>query len=53
MADCMPPTTRWPIAVHFVLDQSRWNEFTAALDAPPSDNPRLRTLLARKPAWEP
>jgi uncharacterized protein (DUF1778 family) len=37
----------------FMLDQSRWDEFTAALDAPPADNPRLRDLLARKPAWEP
>lgn len=37
----------------FVLDERRWNEFTAALDAPPADNPRLRALLRRKPAWEP
>jgi uncharacterized protein (DUF1778 family) len=36
----------------FVLDDQRWNEFMAALDAPPADNPRLRALLARKPAWE-
>jgi uncharacterized protein (DUF1778 family) len=36
----------------FVLDQQRWDAFMAALDAPPADNPRLRTLLARKPAWE-
>jgi uncharacterized protein (DUF1778 family) len=36
----------------FVLDERQWNEFTAALDAPPADNPRLRALLARKPAWE-
>jgi uncharacterized protein (DUF1778 family) len=37
----------------FVLDDQRWNEFMAALDAPPADNPRLRALFARKPAWEP
>ena len=36
----------------FVLDERRWNEFTALLDAPPADNPRLRALLRRKPAWE-
>ena len=37
----------------FVLDETRWDEFIAALDAPPADNPRLRALLHRKPAWEP
>lgn len=37
----------------FELDDKRWKEFTAALAAPPKDNPRLRELLARKPAWEP
>src|SRR5580698_5377820 len=36
----------------FVLDDKQWTAFMAALDAPPADNPRLRTLLARKPAWE-
>ena len=36
----------------FVLDERRWTEFMAALDAPPTDNPRLRALLRRKPAWE-
>jgi uncharacterized protein (DUF1778 family) len=36
----------------FVLDEEQWREFNAALDAPPADNPRLRALLARKPAWE-
>ena len=35
----------------FQLDQKRWSAFMAALDAPPRDNPRLRKLLARKPAW--
>jgi uncharacterized protein (DUF1778 family) len=37
----------------FVLDETRWDEFMAALDAPLADNPRLRALLHRKPAWEP
>jgi uncharacterized protein (DUF1778 family) len=36
----------------FVADQRSWDEFMALLDAPPEDNPRLRALLARKPAWE-
>jgi uncharacterized protein (DUF1778 family) len=37
----------------FMLDKRQWDEFTAMFDAPPADNPRLRALLARKPAWEP
>jgi uncharacterized protein (DUF1778 family) len=36
----------------FQLDDTRWKAFMAALDAPPKNNPRLRKLLARKPAWE-
>lgn len=36
----------------FVLDQQHWDAFMTALDAPPADNPRLRALLRRKPAWE-
>lgn len=36
----------------FMLDDQQWADFNAALDAPPADNPRLRALLARKPAWE-
>jgi uncharacterized protein (DUF1778 family) len=36
----------------FVLDAERWDAFTAALDRPPADNPRLRQLLTRRPAWE-
>ena len=35
----------------FLLDERQWDEFTAALEAPPADNPRLRALLAREPAW--
>jgi uncharacterized protein (DUF1778 family) len=36
----------------FQLDEKRWNAFMAALAAPPKNNPKLRRLLARKPAWE-
>jgi len=36
----------------FLLDDKRWHAFVAALDTPPADNPGLRDLLQRKPAWE-
>ena len=36
----------------FQLDETRWKAFTAALAHPPKDNPGLRRLLARKPAWQ-
>ena len=36
----------------FRLDGKRWDDFMAALEAPPADNPELRKLLARKPAWQ-
>jgi uncharacterized protein (DUF1778 family) len=36
----------------FVLDAERWDAFMAELDRPPADNPRLRALLTRQPAWE-
>jgi len=36
----------------FVLDDESWQDFVAELDRPPADNPRLRQLLLRKPAWE-
>ena len=36
----------------FELDEARWAAFMAVLDAPVTDNSALRTLLARKPAWE-
>jgi len=36
----------------FQLDARALKRFTAALDAPPSDNPRLRKLLAKKASWE-
>ena len=37
----------------YLLDARQWDTFNALLDAPPADNPALRALLARKPAWEP
>jgi uncharacterized protein (DUF1778 family) len=37
----------------FLLKEEQWAAFTAALDAPPADNPRLRALFARAPAWDP
>jgi uncharacterized protein (DUF1778 family) len=36
----------------FQLDEKRWNAFMKALAKPPKDNPGLRKLLSRKPAWE-
>lgn len=36
----------------FVMDAVEWDDFRAALDAPPADNPKLDALLSRKPAWE-
>ncbi|MFN0194675.1 MAG: DUF1778 domain-containing protein [Aestuariivirga sp.] len=36
----------------FQLDEAQWAAFNAALDAPVADNPALRALLVRKPAWE-
>lgn len=35
----------------FQLDDAKWNAFQAALASPPRDNPGLRMLFARKPAW--
>jgi uncharacterized protein (DUF1778 family) len=36
----------------FQLDEKQWNDFMTALSKAPKDNPRLRKLLARKPAWQ-
>src|SRR3990172_5369182 len=36
----------------FLLDEKLYKRFTAALDKPPSDNPKLRRLLASKAPWE-
>ena len=37
---------------YFQLDPDAFAKFAAALDAAPTDNPRLRQLLARKAPWE-
>jgi uncharacterized protein (DUF1778 family) len=37
---------------YFPLDVRTFRRFAAALDAAPSDNPRLRKLLAKKAPWE-
>jgi len=37
---------------YFTLDEAAFAAFTAALDAPPADNPRLRRLLAEKAPWD-
>lgn len=34
------------------LSPEGWEQFKAMLDAPPQENPGLRALLARRPAWE-
>lgn len=34
------------------LGPEAWDRFNAMLDAPPRDDPGLRALLARRPAWE-
>jgi len=36
----------------FQFDTRAFKRFAAALDAPPSDNPQLRKLLAKKAPWE-
>jgi len=36
----------------FQLDKDAFRRFNAALDASPSENPRLRKLLARQAPWE-
>ena len=36
----------------FLLDEKGYKRFTVALDKRPSDNPKLRRLLASKAPWE-
>lgn len=36
----------------FQLDARTFKRFTTTLDAPPTDNPRLRKLLATRAPWE-
>jgi uncharacterized protein (DUF1778 family) len=37
---------------YFQLDRDAFAKFTAALDAAPADNPRLRQLLSKRAPWE-
>ena len=37
---------------YFVVSEAAFNQFTAMLDRPPRDNPRLRRLLQTKTPWE-
>jgi uncharacterized protein (DUF1778 family) len=36
----------------FSLDEKAYKRFTAALDKPPADNPKLRRLLSSRAPWE-
>jgi uncharacterized protein (DUF1778 family) len=36
----------------FLVDDRAFRRFTAALDAPPAENPRLRRLLRTPAPWE-
>lgn len=36
---------------YFWLSEEAFKKFTAMLDKPPKDNPRLRRLLQAKPPW--
>jgi uncharacterized protein (DUF1778 family) len=38
--------------VFFSLDEARFREFTALLDAPPAPNPGLDRLMAVKAPWQ-
>ncbi len=37
---------------HFYLSPKKWNEFVAALDAPPKNLPRLRKLLTEPSVFD-
>jgi len=37
---------------YFNLGEEAFKQFTAMLDNPPVDNPKLAELLSRKPVWE-
>jgi len=36
----------------FLLDEKAYKRFTDALDAPPSENKRLKRLMMSKAPWE-
>jgi uncharacterized protein (DUF1778 family) len=37
---------------YFTLSPEAFRKFSAMLDKPPKDNPKLRRLLERRPPWE-
>lgn len=37
---------------YFQLDEKEFKKFAAALDKPPSENPRLRRLFTTKAPWD-
>jgi uncharacterized protein (DUF1778 family) len=37
---------------YFNLGEEAFQRFTAMLDNPPAENPKLARLLQRKPVWE-
>ncbi|MCP5114858.1 MAG: DUF1778 domain-containing protein [bacterium] len=37
---------------YFVLSEEAFERFTAMLDEPPEDNPKLRRLLETRAPWE-
>ena len=37
---------------YFAVSDEAFRRFTAMLDKPPKDNPKLRRLLESKPPWE-
>jgi uncharacterized protein (DUF1778 family) len=37
---------------YFTLSEEAFKRFTAMLDRPPKDNPKLRRLLQTRPPWE-
>lgn len=38
--------------LHFTLSEEAFKRFTAMLDKPPEDNPKLRRLLLTKAPWD-
>jgi uncharacterized protein (DUF1778 family) len=38
---------------YFVMSEEAFRKFTAMLDKPPKDNPRLRRLFETRGPWEP
>ncbi len=50
-APCRPAEAVWLHRLCFVLSEEAFERFTAALDEPPRDNPKLRRLLQTDPPW--